>query len=458
MSASVRPNVVLFMLDTLRADYCSCYGHAAPTTPEIDRLAAEGAVFLDNVSPAIWTLPSVASMMTGLYPHSHGAGAHNDSFDERHTTIAETLAARGYRTMAFYANAYCEMSKKGFRETHRPPDRPYSVEKQHDLSRDRVQRAIEWLDRNPPSDGSPFFLFVQLMDAHLPLHPPPEFAHFTLADATAQEIAAIDQNPLEVWAGRNPLTDRQYAILRSMLDGEAAFADSLVGRLAEAMRSRDLLDDTIFIVTSDHGDMLGERHTNEGAHDHFTHHLCLYEELIKTPLVIRYPRAFAPGTRVERSSQTLDIFPTLGELIGFETPFCQGHSLAAAAAGRSTRSFTLTEYMKSTHVAARLLARIDPKKDVRLYLRWLKAFRKNGMKYIWTSDRRDELFDLRQDPGEQRNLIAAMPQAADAMRIEMEDYLASLPCGWRGDAVITGNCPKECIDRLRGLEFFHDMA
>jgi len=95
MSASVRPNVVLFMLDTLRADYCSCYGHAAPTTPEIDRLAAEGAVFLDNVSPAIWTLPSVASMMTGLYPHSHVAGAHNDSFDERHTTIAETLAARG---------------------------------------------------------------------------------------------------------------------------------------------------------------------------------------------------------------------------------------------------------------------------------------------------------------------------------------------------------------------------
>ena len=91
------------------------------------------------------------------------------------------------------------------------------------------------------------------------------------------------------------------------------------------------------------------------------------------------------------------------------------------------RTFTLTEYMKSTHMAARVLDRIDPKQDVRVYPRWLKAWRKEGWKCIWTSDRRDELYRLEDDPEEERNLIVSMPEKADEMRVEMEDCLTALP-------------------------------
>jgi arylsulfatase A-like enzyme len=450
-----RPNVVIFMLDTQRADRLSCYGHDRKTTPCIDALADEGAVFLENVSPSIWTLPSVASMMTGLHSHSHGAGSHNDSFSDEHTTLAEILAASGYRTIAFYANSYCEMSSKGFRETHRPPDVSLTVDEQHELSRDRVRRASHWIEENHLEDGQPFFMFVQLMDPHLPAHPPEEFKTLMPSDATDEEAEAIDQDPFDLWACRSQLTDRQYALLKSMVDGETAFADGLVGKLADAMRERGVLDDTVFIVTSDHGDMFGEQ-TNDGVHDQFTHHLCVYEPLIKTPLVARYPAAFPAGSRVEHPTQTLDIAPTLAELIGFDAPQFQGHSLLSALGDKPERAFTLTEYMKSTHVAARLLTRYDPTMDVRLYLRWLKAWRRDGWKYIWTSDRRDELYFLKEDPGETNNLIEREPAKANELRIEMEDYLASLPCGWRGDLVATGRCSEESVARLRGLEFFHD--
>lgn len=450
-----RPNIVIVMLDTQRADRLSCYGHDRPTTPRIDQIASEGAVFLDNVSPGIWTLPSVASMMTGLHAHSHGSGAHNDSFDEQHTTIAESLSQRGYRTVAFYANAYAEMVNKGFVETHRPPDASYSVDEQHELSRERMRRAARWIEQNEADGGAPYFMFIQLMDPHLPLHPPPEFAHFVLDDATDEEIDAINQSPFDVWACQSQLTDRQYALLFSLLDGETAFSDQQVGVLADFMRERGALDDTLFVVTSDHGDMLGEQ-SNEGVHDHFTHHLCLYEPLIKTPLVARYPAAIPAGGRITTPTQTLDIAPTVAELVGLDVSAMQGFCLIGAAGGKGERTFTLSEYMKSVHVAARLLTRIDPTLDARLYARWLKAWRHDGWKYIWTSDRRDELYHLANDPNESTNLIDAEPGRANAMRVEMENYLASLPHASANDAVITGNCSDESLNRLRGIEFLQD--
>ena len=457
MSRERKPNVVIFMLDTQRADFLSCYGHSTPTTPCIDKIGEEGAVFLDNISPAIWTLPSVASMMTGVHPHSHGAGAHNDTFNAEYPTIADCLNDQGYKTTAFYANKYCMMSKREFAETHRPPGAKYTVPEQHDLSRDRVELAKSWLDQNHLQDQNPFFMFVQLMDPHLPLHPPEEFKHFVLDDATDEEIAEINQETLDTWSGRHKITERQYAILRSMLDGETAFADSLVGKLADYMREKEILDDTIFIVCSDHGDMLGEKHSNFGVHDHFTHHLCVYEELIKVPLVVRYPKTFPAGSRVENPSQTLDIYPTLAELIGFGAPHCQGFSLTSALTDKPERTFTLTEYQKSAHVGVRMLSRVDPTMDVRLYMRWLKAFRKGGMKYIWASDRHDELYDLKSDPQEQKNLIAESPEKANELRIEMENFLVSLPHVWYGDNVDTARADSASVDRMRALEMFHEL-
>ena len=462
MNAKNKPNVVIFMLDTQKSNNMSCYGYPKKTTPNVDRLAEEGAVFLDNVSPGIWTLPSSASLMTGLHVHSHGACGHNDTFVNEPVTIAEVLSKMGYQTVALYANAYCEASKKGFREICRNPPGSDSCGKNcHVYSRQRVDRAINWLEfnyfKNGPESRSPFFLFIQIMDPHMPFYPPsPYKEQFLLEGATEEEVESCRMESVPIHAGKVWPTERQYDILRSLCDAEAATADEHVGRLVDFMRGKAILDETIFIVTSDHGDMFGE-HANDGKHACFSHHLCVYEELIRVPLVARYPAAFPAGLRVPHSTQTLDVFPTLAEIIGFDAPFCQGFSVLSAVRGAPARAFTLTEYMKSTHAAVRILDRVDPRMDVRLYLRNLKAFRKDGWKYIWTSDRRDELFNLRDDPKEQRNLIGQLPEKADAMRIEMEDFLVTLPTALRGDKVVTARAKPQSVARMKALEFFQEI-
>ena len=452
-----RPNVLVFMLDTQRADNVSCYGYDKPTTPNIDRLAAEGAVFLNNISPATWTLPSVASMMTGLHVHSHGASASYEGFCDRPTTIAETLAPLGYRTIGLFANIYAVMSRKGFRETHMFEGGQGGLGPNcFALSRKRMEIAMRWLEYNSVKDRVPFFMYIQIMDPHMPLTPVSPFRErFALKDATEDEIKAIPLNPNSIHLGQARLTERQYAIAKSLYDAETAGADSHAGVLMDYMRKANILDDTVVIIMGDHGECYGEHKKMDGT-DHFAHHLCLYEELIRVPLVIRFPEAFPTGKRVENLTQTHDIFPTLAELVRFEAPQCQGFSLLSALGDKPARTFTLTEYQKSVHMAGRLVDRA-PDYDPRLHMRWLKAWRKDGLKYIWASDLRDELYDLRKDPGERHNLIQQMPEKATEMRLEMEKYLAALPHANVGDYILPGKCGESGLNRLRGMEWFHDQ-
>ncbi|MCX7015066.1 MAG: sulfatase, partial [Candidatus Sumerlaeota bacterium] len=425
-------------------------------TPHIDRLAQEGAVFLDNISPAIWTLPSVASMMTGLHVHSDGAGARNDHFRCEAPTIADVLSALGYRTAAFFGNHFAQMSGKGFRETHMPVGDANRIGPDcHQVSRARVHDAMHWIERSALSDRTPFFLYIQIMDPHLPLHPVSPFKEqFTLPYVSDDEMTAYDFNPAKIFRRELQLPPRAYEVLAHMYDAETASADSHVGVLADFMRRKGALDRTIFIVMSDHGDMRGE-HRNKSLHDHFAHHLCAYEELIKTPLVVRWPAGIPAGTRVNGPTQTHDIFPTLAKIIGFAAPHCQGFDLLATAAGRPERAFTLTEYQKSIHHASRILS-IDPDIDPRLYLRRLKAWRQGGMKYIWASDGEDELYDLNKDPREMNNLIAAQPDAAQRMRLEMEDYIMTLPCARVPDEINSPKITPVAVERLRAMEWFLD--
>jgi len=457
MSVKGKPSVLIFMLDTQRTDNMGCYGYDKPTTPNVDRLAGEGVVFLDNISPAIWTLPSVASMMTGLHVTSHGSGAAYESFNDKPATLAEILADMGYLTAGFFANSYAFMSHKGFRELHVPEGGGIRMGRDYfEVSRQRIDRVRHWLDFNwKGKDSTPFFIYVQVMDPHMPLLPRSPFREqFALPDIADEEIARLNATLGPVYLNQCHFTERDRAVLLSLYDADTAGGDSHLGLLIDYMRQRKILDDTIVIVMSDHGEMFGEHQDALSGHDHFTHHLCAYEELIKVPLVVRCPKIFAAGKRVEHSTQTLDILPTLAEIIGFEAPQCQGFSLLGAVRGQPRRDFTLTEYQKGVHMAWRMLQK-DPEADPRVFLPAIKAWRRNGMKYIWRSDLRDELYDLGQDPKEQRNLIGQMPQKAKEMRLELEDFLTGLPPADTGDLIAADrHCPPRLLARLRGAGWF----
>jgi len=460
MNLQVKPNVLIFMLDTQRTDNLGCYGYAKPTSPNLDRLAAEGAVFLDNISPAIWTLPAVASMFTGLHVVSHGAGAAYEGFDNKPATLAEVLADLGYQTAGFFGNKYTWDSRKGFREMQIPEGAGIKMLPDYfDASRQRIARATHWLDFNAKAAAAPpFFLYVQVMDPHMPLLPREPFrSKFALPDITDEEQKRLNAAMAPVFLNQYHFTERDQAVLHSLYDADTAGADSHLGLMIDALRERKLLDNTMVIVMSDHGEMFGEHKDSVTGHDQFTHHLCAYEELIKVVLVVRYPKAFKAGTRVTTPTQTLDIAPTLSDIIGFPFPQSQGFSLVGAAAGKPRRDFTLTEYQKSVHMGWRMI-KADPETDPRVFLPAVKAWRKDGMKYIWRSDLRDELYDMKADPKEKRNLIAEKPDVAKKMRLELERYCASLPFAESGDRIASDRgCPPEILARLKGMGWYLEV-
>jgi len=420
-----KPNILIFVMDTQRVDNLGCYGYDKQTTPNIDKIAEEGTVFLNNITPAVWTLPSHASLFTGLYQYTHGAGVFHDYLSSSHSTIAETLNLMGYRTVGFFANMWASQSNKGFREFFLVHERSSEDPKG---SLHRIRHAIKWIEENY-TGSTPFFMFIQCMEPHLPCWPPSPFRErFLMKGVREEEAIKVNQDPNLVRSGKVRMKDRDWAIIASLYDGETATLDSRIGILYEHLKQKDILDDTLFIITSDHGDMHGEHYYLGNHHQLMGHHLCVYEELIHVPLIVRYPEKFPPGKRVENLTQTLDIFPTISEILGIEVKDLQGYSLLSSLTERPKRNFTLTEYQKSLLMADRNM-NVDPDFDFRVFNRWLKAYREGKYKYIWASDGRDELYDLEKDPKEKENLASLMPQKVKEMKDKLERLLSSLPKG-----------------------------
>ena len=451
-----KPNIMIFIMDTQRVDNLSCYGYAKKTTPNLERIAEEGTLFLNNITPAVWTLPSHASLFTGMYQSSHGAGASCDFLPGRPATLAEVLSSESYRTVAFFGNEWAAITGKGFKEIclvkKVDPENPDKG------SLHRARMVIDWLERN--YDGKePFFMFVQFMEPHLPCWPPEPFrSKFLLEDVTEEEARKVNQDPNLVRAGKVRMSERDWAILRSLYDGETATLDHRMGMLFDYLRERGIMEDTLLIVVADHGDMRGE-HDYMGRFQLMGHHLCVYEELIRVPLIVRYPEVFPAGARVEALVQTLDIFPTVVQILGIKDERLgrqlQGYSLLPTLKGEHVRSFALTEYQKSIHMCDRVMT-VNPNVDFRIFNRWLKAYRTLRYKYIWASDGRDELYDLSEDPGERCNLADEMPEKVEEMRRQLESFLLSMEMHDYGDML--HSCKKaENLKRLKAWGFYREI-
>jgi len=310
-----RPNVLLIVLDTARADHLSCYGYSRKTSPYIDTLGAEGIVYEFAYAPACWTLPSHASLFTGLEPLEAGATSETLHLPESNKTIAEMLSKAGYDTAAFVCNTWVSKERgfgQGFHEYYemwRSTQTQGKVVHVSDVEAVTTEKVVTWLKEHTVKKD-PFFLFINLNCVHLPYQPPePHLSAFLssdYADAESERISSI----MSMWkhlAGELQLTERDYSIMRDLYDGEIAFADQCVKQITETLRSIKMLDNTIVIVTSDHGENLGE-------HDRIDHALSMYETTLHVPLIIRYPKRFEAGTRSKELISLVDIAPTLIDL------------------------------------------------------------------------------------------------------------------------------------------------
>jgi arylsulfatase A-like enzyme len=332
-----RPNVILVSLDTLRADHSPTYGYRRPTTPRIDEVARRATVFDRCYTEASHTLPAHATLLTGLYPETHGVIASTDSLSESTATLAEQLREAGYRTAAF---VNC-----GFLHPRYGLDRGFEVyDYLHDRHRyyvrDRLRTGrsatetnrsiMQWLEGAP---DEPFFLFLHYYDVHSdwgdrPYDAPPRFLERFASEQPPGFLPGKGDESASLYLARVNDTDarwgeRELAHLRSLYDAGVAYTDEEVGRLLALLQMKGLLARSLVILVSDHGEEFQE-------HGKLLH-TQVYEELVRVPLVVAFPaadRRQAGPRRVAALAQLGDLMPTILDYLGLDPPAgLQGMSL-----------------------------------------------------------------------------------------------------------------------------------
>jgi arylsulfatase A-like enzyme len=341
--------VLWFVFDTTRADHLSLYGYPRPTSPHLDQVAREGVAFTRAYATAPWTLPSHASMLTGLYVHQHRADHGRFHLDTGIPMLSEFLLDAGYDTALFAGNPWLDAHSglsRGFAHVV-PAGRTPMIEKAFlaGLLRSRLsggeadKGALEsntafkaWLEHRA-AGGRPFFVLVNYLEPHMPYHQVPagDRERFLPAGTTLEEATSASNRFINLFSGRESgqPAAREKAIAQALYDGGIANIDRRFGEIIELLRRTGGLDDTLIIVTADHGELFGE-------HGIYGHDLGLYDPLIHVPLVMRLPGRVPAGARIDAPVQLVDLFPTVLELTGLRdrTPAnAYGRSLWPVIAG-----------------------------------------------------------------------------------------------------------------------------
>lgn len=403
--AGPAPNIILIVLDTLRADHLSCYGYERRTSPSIDRFAEGATLYQDCVSTAPWTLPAHASLFTGKYPFEHGAYtlitanprvADGYPLSEAELTLAEFLRGEGFETSAFVANSvYCghwTRLDQGF-------DRYFA---RYVYADGLMPQIFTWLEQR---GARPFFLFLNFMDTHGPYNvsPRPGFID-PPADPDASGLSRRFERAVLPAKGPLPLELRQKIV--DQYDTAVANLDEQIGRLIARLKVLGLFEDALIVITADHGHYFGEHFLTGHSKD-------VYQPALWVPLIVKAPGQSCGSIIEQRVS--LAMVPNL---------ICA--HLPPEMAGRSA------EHFREAVGAAVVLAENYYTRSKDLFGKsWSERFNRirravfiGRYKYIDSSDGQNELYDLQTDPAESTNLLNASPELGTRLAKALEEFLA----------------------------------
>lgn len=382
-------NLVVVFIDTIRADHLGCYGHSRPTSPNIDRLAARGTRFGNAISQSSWTLPSAASLLTGLYPCRHQVIRKVARLPGWRETLAEVLRARGYRTAAVVSHSlvssdhHLDQGFDFFDESN--------VTGHTGISSPGVTAvALEWLRSN---EHRPFFLFLHYFDPHF-LYLEHEGFEF---ENPYRGFVKPEADFRTIQAQRRSLGFRGMLCLRAQYDSEIAFTDHHVGLVLDEIERLGLGESTFLVVTGDHGEEFME-------HGWLGHTVHLYEETIHVPLVLYHPALGRMPETFDAPVELVDLMPTVLEMLGvdWDAGPIDGLSFLGALEGKAPPdSAVFSEVCYEDVTALR-----DPNRT-RSRNPNVRSLRMGPWKLVYdVNGERWELYDLDSDPGETRNLGA----------------------------------------------------
>jgi arylsulfatase A-like enzyme len=441
---SVR-NVILISIDTLRADHLGCYGYPLPTSPKIDAFASRGALFKKAISASGWTVPSHMTMFTGLDPLDHQAEGYPDpaKLSRRVETVAEILGRNRIRTAAFVGGGYL-WPKSGFKRGFQK----YSSNGRHFTN--NIASTREWIrDHNDER----FFLFFHGYDVHRPYTPSPANARLFAGDYKGnfkiEDLAPNKPRPSE--------EDLRFAI--SQYDAEIRDVDDLLGGLLSEWEQMGLLEKTLVIIVSDHGDEFYE-------HGQVYHAHSLYDELLHVPLIMVGPGVVS-AVHTEQVG-LIDVTPTILSAMGFgsESGGMRGIDLMPVARGErdAPERLLYSSLRFSAYPYSITALRGEDWKLIAWDIAGMRGRHipnsRQEYSYKFRRDREenfDELFDLRQDPGEQRDVAAENVATRNQLLAELEPYLRAKPGAPGVKRKSQPNLSPKELEDLKALGYLNDQ-
>jgi arylsulfatase A-like enzyme len=342
------PNVLVLLIDTLRGDHLSCYGYGKPTSPAMDQFASEGAVFLNTYTQASWTKPATASLMTGLYPSTHQTMTMGSGLAESFRILPEVYQEKGYRTAIFtsnnlvsplfgfdqgvdffyygkaqmvrelmFGNVVRTLLRSNQDRKRMVEDWFWSLESSlrfrervdYDPSAESLNsRFLEWLDEGP---DRPYFAYIHYIEPHFPYTPPPPFDTLFTSIEPGTYVQPTQNFGFQPFDRMEPVERDLLEKVLGEYDGEIAYLDHVLGNFFRELERRGVLDRTIVLLTADHGEEFFD-------HSMWGHGHSLFNEVVKIPLIMRFPAMIPAGTKVTSVAALVDVMPTLLELSGIE--------------------------------------------------------------------------------------------------------------------------------------------
>lgn len=440
-----RPDVLWLTVDTLRADRLGFMGHGEAHTPNLDRLAREGTVFADAMTPVPRTTQAVASLLTSLYPDEHGVRKLGEPLADDLRTAPELFAERGYWTGAVSANGVAgpEQVGQGFRAFTDSA----TLKERYKVGRAGVRAGARRTGRAEATtrealrllqEGSaPRFLWVHYMDPHFVYNPPPPWNRVVEWRRFTFYRDRLRKRPVQAstFFDLHGLTSANLPELLRLYDAEIAYADHWIGRLLAGLDR-----DTLVVFTSDHGESLGE-HGYYLEHGDF-----VYQASMAVPLVFHWPGRVPAGLVVEEPVSILDVLPTVTALLGWETQAAWSGQDLSGRMQRQARQ-TLPDRVHFGESGEALLEG-NPRRP-KGGERW-RMVRRGRFKLIripQDGGARYELYDLEKDPAETTDVSERRPEIAAALRALLEERLA------KGAPVRDGPMPPDTREKLRELGY-----
>ena len=462
-----RPNILIIVFDAARAENFSLYGYGRPTTPNLQRYAAQMAVYRQCISAAIWTLPSTAGLFTGTYPSTHRLVIDGERLSRRFITLAERLAQENYATAKItghvpYVSDFSGLDR-GFAHILEPAPNPLRARwraMKHGLARRQGQQRREGVDlgldirteadesrrrsmRNRvrywmtgftdagagacfdhlrtfwnQQEDRPKFAYMHLEETHAEYRPPHRYRKQFLPESLKhRNLAAINQRPNPHDVGLLKMSQPDYEILTALYDACIAYLDEQIGRLLDDLSTRPDFDNTLIIVTADHGDCLGR-------HGVLGHQFVCYEELIHIPWIVKWPTSIGICGDRDELIQNVDLFSTICGLLGLQRPAqCEGIDILA-----ESRDVTYSELLKPFGASAirQKLHEIAPH-----WNRGVLAVRDQTHKRLAHSNGQpEEAYDLVHDAREAKNLLAHLNNGADSVPRRLNEALNAWRPRW----------------------------